>query len=1531
MATLPANPGCKKNPAPAPKVDGGSLDGNRDAIAADALRADTKPAVVCLPDAGDHRKGKAEACTCNDDCQSGFCADGVCCTSACTDACKSCGLLSSLGDCGFIPPGVSPTHAPLCDLSTPGTCGLDGKCDGQGGCRKFVGGTECVAGKCDGETVGGRSECDGKGRCAAVSAHNCYPFICDRSDNQCATQCTSDSLCAAGQKCQSQSCGKKSNGNSCPTGDGECASGHCADGVCCNVSCTGACVSCNQTGSLGSCVFIDPGIADPHHVCTASDKSTCGQTGLCDGFGDCSLFSQNTPCGTAVCSSSTQVSTARTCDGLGTCREAGLTDCSPFLCSGGVCNRDCSRNGDADCETGHACTATTIQGSTVMLCGKKKNGQLCAAAAECDSAQCVDGFCCESSCSGACRSCGVPGVEGRCLNVAAGATDPRNTCVDKGKPSCTTNGLCDGSGSCQKYPSGTICAPETCNAGLYTPPSSCNSTQQCIPPNSNGCAPYICNGSACYSVCKDNTQCFAGNVCSTSSCGLKTNGSQCSQASECKSNFCAQGVCCNSACTDACLTCNLSASKGTCTAVADGTPDPQGICKVTATATCLTTGLCKSGACANVDSGKNCNAAYCAADLLSSTPASACDGKGQCVPPTNITCPPFKCDSTTGLCKATCKADTDCVSPNTCANSSCGLKANGSACKSPSQCSSNFCTEGVCCNSACSDATTGTLGLCMSCTVSGSAGTCSPVPSGKDDAKKRCSATKSDPTAADCSNYGTCDGAGKCATWPSGTGCRPASCTGSTFWDVVKCNDKGICPVAVSSSCNPYVCSTSAACLTSCTVDTQCLDPKTVCLPTLKCDAPLADGAGCTTNTDCINGHCTEGYCCNSACPGGCESCALSGSLGKCTAKPPASAPRIANTCSQTAPSSCGTDGMCNGTASDTNTNVCEFYDSTNSCTASSCPQDTHFKYTACDKSGACKGKQVACPAGYLCTGGTCATSCTGDSSCDTAAGYACLGNLCKKKPGQSCTGSGDCAANNFCVPLDASSGTGKICCASACTSDIACGAKTSCAVGGASCNSHKNEACGTTTCATNHLSSTAAGTCDGLGGCTQVTTQCSPYLCSDTTKACLSQPCSANTDCDQGSGFTCIASKCQKAGQGIACTATNQCSSGLTCIDNFCCTSPTACGTCKSCAVPTLEGTCQPVASGTSDATCTTSPCGNTGKCNGAGACAKVSNGTACGVTMSCTAGKQTGGGSCTDGSCITPPDRNCSPYVCSATSCATSCGGSIGCDTNFTCTASSNGQCLNSDGQTCNGNGDCAHGNCGGGFCCASACTLSSNGCGNTGSCQSDGSCVKYAVGHICGLAAHCNGNTLVATAACDLGDNCTAATTDCGAYACVTTPTLKCLTTCSVDGDCSGSNVCVGGACGSTKANGLTCSRPAECTSGNCVSNGGGSSICCSGSCTPSACGNTGFCDGPSFTCSQHGVGDTCGAGATCVNNSFIPAETCDSSKTCNTTPQPCGLYLCNSTTGCPTSCSNSDVCVTGSSCDQNPDGSTFNQCI
>src|SRR5262249_53517743 len=133
--------------------------------------------------------------------------------------------------------------------------------------------------------------------------------------------------------------------------------------------------------------------------------------------------------------------------------------------------------------------------------------------------------------------------------------------------------------------------------------------------------------------------------------------------------------------------------------------------------------------------------------------------------------------------------------------------------------------------------------------------------------------------------------------------------------------------------------------------------------------------------------------------------------------------------------------------------------------------------------------------------------------------------------------------------------------------------------------------------------------------------TTCGNYICGSTT-ACRTN-CTADTHCANTNlycnGNTTTPGSCvAKKALGTTCGGNNECGSGF-CTDGFCCMTG-GCPTCQAC--NNAAGTCANVAANTSDPhnRCPASPpCGNTGVCNGGGACQQQPSTAPCGAAEAC------------------------------------------------------------------------------------------------------------------------------------------------------------------------------------------------------------------------------------------------------------------------------------------------------------------------
>jgi Cellulose binding domain len=763
--------------------------------------ADCKAGSVCT----NNRCGLAPigaTCGSDGDCNSGICAQGVCCATACTGTCRSCAVAGSAGTCTNVPAGADPLAQ--CADGGATTCGTDGTCDGNGQCRNYVTGTVCQAATCAGttETLPGR--CDGAGTCLAGGLVNCAPYTCG-SDGTCLAKCGVNADCTSGNFCNGTLCGKKPMGVAC-TAPNECASSFCEQGICCSTGCAALCQACNLTGTLGTCTAIPVG-QDPLDQCADMGAPSCGTDGSCDGAGKCRLYGSGVQCLMPTCSGSTATLAGR-CSGTGTCAAGTTQTCNPYVCGGsGSCLSTCATSND--CTAGNVCTAAS--------CGKKPLGATCAAPAECGSGLCEQGVCCGTACTGTCKSCALTGSAGTCSNVSAGQ-DPLSQCTDAGAASCGTDGTCDGAGACRLYGTGTQCAGATCTGSTFTPPRNCNGVGACAAPAPSSCGNFLCDTAAnvCKVTCTADADCVAPNVCTGGVCTKKPLGQTCAAGTECASGLCQQSVCCSSACAGTCRSCALTGSLGTCTNVPVG-QDPLNQCTDNLAATCGTDGSCNgSGACRIYPVGTQCAPSTCSGSTF--TPARTCDGISACRTVTTSLCVPFACN-TDGTCRTTCTGNTDCAAPNVCTGGVCGKLANGTACATNTDCNSGVCAQNICCATACT-------GTCKSCALSGSLGTCATVAAGQDPLNQ-CS----DAGAASCGTNGSCDGNGACQLYAAGTQCLAQSCSGSTLSAARTCDGLGVCRAAATSSCTPYLCATTA-CKTTCATDGDCLGPTNVCTGT---------------------------------------------------------------------------------------------------------------------------------------------------------------------------------------------------------------------------------------------------------------------------------------------------------------------------------------------------------------------------------------------------------------------------------------------------------------------------------------------------------------------------------------------------------------------------------------------------------------------------------------------------------------------------------------------------------------------------
>src|SRR6185295_7188630 len=201
----------------------------------------------------------------------------------------------------------------------------------------------------------------------------------------------------------------------------------------------------------------------------------------------------------------------------------------------------------------------------------------------------------------------------------------------------------------------------------------------------------------------------------------KDRGEACVRDSECNLGHCADGVCCESACSGQCESCAEDNQKGTCVAIAG---KPRGAIRSPCAGTDTTCGGKCDGmnrtACAYPDEQVTCVAARC--DMGVAFGAASCDRMGGCRTPTSAPCASNVCESVT-TCSGGCSSGgtgTACPMAQFCnAAGACEPKiANGAACSTDAHCQSGACVDGTCCSVP-------SCGSCQECP--GAGGTCVPI------------------------------------------------------------------------------------------------------------------------------------------------------------------------------------------------------------------------------------------------------------------------------------------------------------------------------------------------------------------------------------------------------------------------------------------------------------------------------------------------------------------------------------------------------------------------------------------------------------------------------------------------------------------------------------------------------------------------------------------------------------------------------------------------------------------------------------
>lgn len=969
-----------------------------------ACTADSNPCTLdqcngsgsCTHPAGNNGTGcnDGDACTQTDTCSGGVCVGGnpIVCTAS--DECHVAGSCTA----GVCSNPAAPFGTGCTADSNP--CTAD-ECNGSGSCIHPAGnaGAQCSAPSC--ACPGGActatlaSTCTGSSTsCPAASQVSCGGALC--SGNVCAGGCSTDTDCSSGYFCLGGACTLKyGNGTVCGANhDNYCSSGHCVDNYCCNAACaggTGDCQACNVAGKLGTCSPIPSGTlcraaasggCDADDYCNGSSTAcadgklasgtTCrGSAGTCDVVETCNGSTNNCPtdgfkssstsCRAASCTAGVQTDAA-SCPGNGAQCPAVVThNCAPYVCGATACKTSCS--GDTDCSTGNWCDAGTCV-------AKYDNGVACAATNSCKSNFCVDGVCCNKACGGQCEACDVQGSGGTCTPVSGQPHDvggSRSACAGDGS---VCDGACNGSltTACTYPGTGTSCRAASCTSGVATVGATCQGTGSCPAKQTVTCTPFVCGATACLGNCAGDVDCIVGDYCAGGVCKpLLDNGKACGANHECNSQYCVDGVCCDSACKGQCEACDVSGSEGVCSAVGGAPHGPRPAC-VGDNSTC--DGTCDGqnrSSCDYPGTGTVCRQASCTSGTA--TLIAFCNGTGVCPPLQQQDCAPYTCGATG--CAGECQVDADCGVSEFCSAGICKPQLdNGQGCADGSQCKSSLCVDGVCCNLSCT-------GQCEACDVPGNVGSCTAVTGAPEGVRAPCA---SDGSACG----GTCDGVARagCSYPGAATQCRAASCTSNVAVLGASCDGTGSCPAALAVSCTPKTCS-GTKCGGGCSVDGDCTGSQ-FCAGGV-CTTKIVQGAPCDRDAECGSGHCADGFCCNTACTGQCEACDVPPTLGACTT--------LKSGQPHGGRAACPGTGLCVGTCDGSSATSCTLPGAATTCGVAACAGGVVVSSAACNGAGVCLPPAFTNCAPYACSGTSCLTSCT--TAADCALGYDCVGGAC--------------------------------------------------------------------------------------------------------------------------------------------------------------------------------------------------------------------------------------------------------------------------------------------------------------------------------------------------------------------------------------------------------------------------------------------------------------------------------------------------------------------------------------------------------
>jgi hypothetical protein len=1141
--------------------------------------------------------------------------------------------------------------------------------------------------------------------------------------------------------------------------------------------------------------------------------------GLCPGLAEC-LGDK----GLGTCLGT--VPKAEMCNGADDDCDGAWDEESPN-CTPGSCSQDgvaCTMKGPEKCVEG-TCQATETVSCGLYVCDKFGPFGVCLTGCAKD-AGCVPGAYCgkDGTCKPKQADGGLCAADGGCQSGHCN----HSICCQLGDccfepdfcpASYSLPPVCDDPTVCQGHRQEPLCANFMCQEGPAVPDDSgCDETvvaQEC------GAFPSAtCNGlekqvvPPCAKTCQLDGNCQPGSHCDSVCIPDLADGLSCNEDTDCASHHCNSGMCCGGGtCCDEDSDCHEGfASPAACM--------DKATCQGQRVDAVCTDNVCHSTPAIDDDTA-------CTADVVALTCGTLadlhCSGEESQLPPG---------------CAEQCLTDGSCDPFHTCQDGACVAQVqDGAACESDALCLSGHCANGLCCV----------------------AGDCCNQPADCPDDYRQLPA---------CTQSGACQGLRIDAT------CEEHACGSLGPLD----DDSACGPDVVAKTCVPYpdlACSGEPA-----QVEPQCASAckdDSACAATAHCDGTckpdLADGYSCDEDSDCLSGHCSNGFCCPA---------------GDCCAEPKDCPPIYS------LPPTCEMPEACQGIRIDA------------LCVSFQCQStDTLGDDSGCDASIiavecgdyaplTCNGKKYQ--SAPNCPGG-----CTADSECLPA--FHCDGSCEPDLPaGEPCDEDTDCTtghcANGFC-----------------CQAGICCSAPADClmqfssppvCVSPQECQgSRKEPTCQENMCGSATVEDDSACTAkiviDGCGFYLDAT--CSGQAVQLKPKCPVA--CSADSACEAGAH--CDGACLPDRPNGSPCDEGSDCLSGH-CSNAFCCPSGVCCA---------LAGDC-PESFWNAPACDSKSTCQGhrkDGSCNG-NVCQSVTveDDSACDATVLVH-------------DCGPNPDLYCGggeaqvPPICSA-SCKKDeeCGKGYHCDS--TCKIDM------ANGLSCDEDSDCESFHCSNGFCCTSGeCCQFNTHCPDSyqsaAVCDSSSTCQGHRQDKAC--------TNFICTSQ-KVGDDsaCLAAmlAKDCGLYKDLycngqaAQPLPVCPAACKWDSQCDAAAHC-DGSCVADQGAGTACDEASDCASAYC-----GNGFCCAqGAC----CQQASDCPAQFWsksTCTSPGTCQGARKDATCKENQCGTQDVEDDSA-CGiaTLSDVCGPYVDLFCSGeadqpppaCPDSCLEDTDCDPSAHCD------------